>query len=211
MKTLAIAMNVVHAVVVAGGLMVAHGASASPDDGVKCPSGFSSSFNGTSLTCKKQSVSHIDNASRTACPQDPSFSVFQRMSGNKDICVNAAVNIPSDANLSNFENGQIVITFPRGVQIPNLLQSRVTTTVTTGARTVRLNPNADFIFFEASTTAKNIARTTAAAVEVATRIGQSLPADSVESKVASIAAEVDAAGGSLDKVKVNVDTFTLAK
>jgi hypothetical protein len=191
--------------------MVAHSASASPDDGVKCPSGFASSFNGTSLTCKRQTVSHIDNASRTTCPQDPSFSVFQRMSGNKDICVNAAVNIPSDANLSNFENGQIVITFPRGVQIPNLLQSRATTTVTTGARTVRLNPNADFIFFEASTTAKNIARSTAAAVEVATRIGQGLPADAVESKVASIAAEVDAAGGSLDKVKVNVDTFTLAK
>src|SRR3954463_9771000 len=105
MKTLSITLR---AVVVAAGLMLAHGASASPDDGVKCPAGFTSSFNGTSLTCVKHSVSHIDNVSRTSCAQDPSFSVFQRMSGNKDICVNPAVNIPSDANLSHFENGHRV-------------------------------------------------------------------------------------------------------
>ena len=134
------------------------------------------------------------------------------MNCNKDIGVNAAVNIPSDANLSNFENGQLVITFPRGIQIPRLLQGRsVTTNAVTGARLVRLNPNADFIFFEASTTAKNLARTNAAAVEIATRVSNHLDADSVESKVASFASEVDSAGGSLDRVNINVDTFTFAK
>src|SRR4051794_4383751 len=49
MKTL----SITRAVVVAAGLVLAHGASASPDDGVKCPAGFTSSFNGTSLTCVK--------------------------------------------------------------------------------------------------------------------------------------------------------------
>lgn len=213
MRTIAITTSVVHAVVVAGSLMIASAAHASPDDGVKCPSGFAPSFNGTSLTCKKSSTSNIDNASRTQCQHDPSFSQFQRMSGNKDICVNPAVNIPSDANLSHFENGQIVVTFPRNITIPVNLQGRqITTNATTGARVVRLNPNADFIFFEASTTARDLSRSMSQAVEAAVRIGNNLPADGVESKVASIVTEVDAvSGSSLDKVKVNVDTFVLAK
>jgi hypothetical protein len=211
MKARFLVKNLMRAVAVGGGLMLAHGAMASPDDGVKCPSGFSSSFNGAALTCVKRSTQSIDNGSRTACPSDPTFSVFQRMSGNKDICVNAAVNIPSDSNLSQFENGQVVITFPKGATVPSLLQGRIATTLASGARIVRLNPNADFVFFEASNTAKTLAAANAHAVEAATRISQNLPADAVESKVASIAQEVDGAGGSLDKVKVNVDTFTFAK
>lgn len=215
MKKLVLIKTAIAAALVGGALLTAPAASAttnaSPDNGVSCPANFSPSFNGTTLKCVKHVQAQIDNSTRTQCPDDPTFTVFQRMSGNKDICRNAAVDIPSDSNLANFENGQLVITFPVGRVVPGNLLGRPITTTSTGAKKVILRPNADFIFFESSQTA-NHAALKAAAIETA-KAKSSLAAsgNTADGHLTGIASVVDGLGGSLDKVNVNLDILAFAQ
>ena len=212
MKSFTLTKNVLRAALIAGGLIAAHAASASPDDGVRCASGFDPKFANGALVCVKHVVRNIDNATRQDCPADSPFSKFERMAlHQRDICHNPAINIPSDSNLSNFENGQLVITIPRTVQLTGILVGRTPAKINPdGSRVFRLNENADFIFFDRSKTANNAAKLLAKTVEVATERGLNVAADQVEAKVASIKSDIDALG-SLDRVNVNVDVFAFAK
>lgn len=215
MKKFAFVKSAVAAAILGGALLVSHGASAntnaSPDDGVSCPANYSASFDGVKLKCVKRVQAQIDNTTRTQCPEDTAFSVFQRMSGNKDICRNAAVDIPSDSDLSHFENGQLVITIPKGRVVPNPLLGRPFTINPAGARIVRLNPNADFIFFESSKTAQKAAAKATAIEEAKAKTQLASAGNTAEAKLTSIASVVDGLGGSLDKVNVNVDVFAFAQ
>jgi hypothetical protein len=185
-------------------------AAGNPDNGVRCPAGFEGQFAGGALKCVKPVTLDLTNTSGRECTQDAPFDNFQKMSqGQRDICVHRDSNIPGNANLAEFENGQVLIVIPVNAVLPRNLLGRQPVKVVNGLRFFRVNENADFIFYDRSKTISSLAAGKAKAVEVATQRQLNVPSEEVNSRVASITTSQADFSGSLDKIegKVNLTTF----
>jgi hypothetical protein len=185
-------------------------AAGNPDNGVHCPAGFDAQFAGGALKCVKPVTLDLTNTSGRECTQDAPFDNFQKMSqGQRDICVHRDSNIPGNANLAEFENGQVLIVIPVNAVLPRNLLGRQPVKVVNGLRFFRVNENADFIFYDRSKTISSLAAGKAKAVEVATQRQLNVPSEEVNSRVASITTSQADFSGSLDKIegKVNLTTF----
>jgi hypothetical protein len=185
-------------------------AAASPDVGVSCPVGFTGQLSGGSFRCTKQVTIDLTNESGRECLVDAPFDNFQKMTNNqRDICVHRDSNIPSNANLAEFENGQVLIAIPVTAQLPRNLAGRQPVKVVNGLRFFRINENADFIFYDRSKTIDQLARAKTKAIEVVTERQLGVPGTDVHATVGQIATTQPDFSGSLDKIegRVNVTTF----
>jgi hypothetical protein len=184
-------------------------AAGDPDSGVRCPAGYDAQFSGGALKCVKPVTLDLTNTAGLECTHDAPFDNFQKMSrGQRDICVHRDSNIPGNANLADFENGQVVISIPVGAALPRNLAGRQPLRVVNGLRFFSINENADFLFYDKSKTVAAIAATKAKAVEI---VNQRQLGDEVKSKVTLISTTQPDASGSLDKVEGKVSLSAFAR
>jgi hypothetical protein len=182
-------------------------AADNPDNGVHCPAGFGAQFANGVLKCVKPITIDLTNTAGIECRQDAPFDNFQRMSqGQRDICVHRDSNIPGNANLAEFENGQVLIAIPVNAVLPRNLLGRQPVRVVNGQRFFRVNENADFIFYDRSNTITYIAKAKAKIAEILDQkqVGE------VSSHVDSITSTPDFSG-SLDKVVGNATLRAFAR
>jgi hypothetical protein len=193
-----------------GGAAVPSLAAASPNDGVKCPSGYDSKFAGGALTCTKHIVADVSNTSGQQCDRDAPFTNFQRMGlGQRDICLNQDVNIPSNSSLEGLANGRVVIKLPIGVKLGGRLGSRPVQTIG-NTQIVEINPNADFIFYDQSKTLQRDVAIANAKALSKERTVLSASQNEVELGGSTVKTTPDQ-NGTLDKIEANISLFAFAQ
>lgn len=208
-KSVAIAIR---AALVVAGVAAAQSAFASADDGVKCRSGFNASFSNGVLKCSKQVVRSVSLDGRTTCPNDSKYPNYVVLGGNRrDVCVAPGVDIDSDTDLSQLENGIIEVKIPVGRPLPVIFGNRLPIKVAGTVRHFQLKRDGDFIFFDQSQTAQAIAKAQATATDAATAASLNVPRTEVDTRVTKIAAQKDAGQGSRDKLEVDLQVFSFAR
>lgn len=209
MKLLSIVSSILATSLVAvGGAPTA--ASASPNDGVRCPAGYESRFAGGALSCVKRVIDDVSNTAGGECTRDTPFSNFQRMAlGQRDICVSSDIVIGSADNLADFENGRVVIKVPVGRPLPPRLQGRPVRIVG-NFQLVQINPNADFIFYDQSKTLEQKVAVAKAKATIVERRALNAQSDEIELGNTTVRSTPDATG-SLDRVEATIEVFALAR
>jgi hypothetical protein len=196
---------------VLGGAALPTIAAASPNDGVKCPTGYDSKFAGGALTCSKHVVADISNTAGKQCDRDAPFLNFQRMGlGQRDVCLNQDVNIPTNASLSSLTNGKIQIIVPVGTNFTLPSRFGKVPAPINGRVIVEINPNADFIFYDQS---KTLQREVALATAKALSKERTLLVASqneVESGGTTVKTTPDQ-NGTLDKIEATTTLFAFAQ
>jgi hypothetical protein len=186
--------------------------AAGPADGVRCPAGFEAQFANGALKCVKPVTINLTNEGGRECLQDAPFDNFQKMSGGqRDICVHRDSNIPGNANLAEFENGQVLIVIPVGAVLPRNLVGRQPLRVVNGQRFFRVNENADFLFYDRSKSVGHLATIKRVVAEKVAERTLNVPSADVASKLISITTTQPDFSGSLDKVEGKVDVLTFAR
>jgi len=193
-----------------GGAVAPSVASANPNDGVRCPSGYDARFANGALSCSKIVVDDISNTTGKECSLDAPFTNFQRMAlGQRDICLSPDVTIASNGNLADLENGRVVIRIPVGRPLPPRLAGRPVKTIGS-FQVVEINPNGDFIFYDQSKTlAKDVSIAGAKAI-LKERARTQLPGAELELGGSSVRTTPDQTG-SLDKIEASVTVFAFAQ
>jgi hypothetical protein len=209
-----IAKSLVNAAIVLALGAVAQGAEASPIDGAVCAAGYTGKLTANRFTCEKN-VNLFENFN-CAAP----FITYRVRANSRDICLRAGVDIDSNEELTDFEQGQrirfckplnVLLNGGRPAGVPqNLLPNQGR------APGVPFNFNGrscrdfliggDYVFVDQNQSAMRSKGEAAARAREAVLYANG--ANPVEIKVNTVVNDVDGGAGSRDRIKVSGTEFS---